>query len=49
MRCIVGCSEVGPKVLALHIKYKKGFIVSCKSNGITAMQKHVKVVHDTLI
>jgi hypothetical protein len=49
MKCIVGCIEVGPKILTLHIKYQKGFIGSCKFSGIIAMKKHVKVVHDTLI
>jgi len=48
-KCIVGCSEVGLKILTLHIKYQKGFNASCKSLGIIVMKKHVKVVHDILI
>lgn len=49
MKCIVGYSEVGPKILSLHIKYQKGFITSSKFSAIIAMKKHFKVVHDTLI
>ncbi len=43
MRCIVGHNEVGPKFFALHIKYQKGFIASCKSSGIIAMKNMLRL------
>jgi len=50
MGCIVCHNNViGPKILALHTRLRKGLITYHKSNGIKIMKKHVKLEHNTLI
>jgi hypothetical protein len=50
MQCIVCQSNVvGFEILALRTRLQKGFIVCHKSNGITIMEKHVELEHNTLI
>jgi hypothetical protein len=50
MQCIICHSNVvGPKILALHSRLRKGLIAYHKSNGIKSMKKHVELEHITLI
>jgi len=50
MWCIICHSNVvGPKILALCTKLRKGLIVYHNSNGITSMKKHVDFEDNTLI
>jgi len=46
MRCIIYYSDIAPsKILAMHIRCKKGLIAYHKSNDITTMKKHVDFDH----
>jgi hypothetical protein len=50
MRCIICHSETNlPKILAMCIRRKKGFIAYHKFNGIQAMKNHVESDHSTLL
>jgi hypothetical protein len=50
MQCIICHSNVvGLEILALHTRLQKGLIAYHKSNGITTMEKHVELEHNTLI
>ncbi len=43
MRCIICHSDTTPlEILAMHTRYKKGFIEYHKFNGIIAMKKHIE-------
>ena len=46
MRCVI-ChnATVGPAILALRTRCRKGLITYFKANGIIAMKKHVEVEH----
>lgn len=49
MRCIVcHSSSVGPEILAMRTRCRKGLITYNKANGIAPMKKHVEVENSVL-